>query len=455
MANSRGYDVPWVLAPSFPTEPPSDGQSIYVVEATRALAEHYGRPLDVLTLRLEGQAHRDRLPFADIRRVDPVLPVIDPFRLYEPACFEPVMNGLARAVGRWTPPRVPVWAHGYELGPALRALRRRGHRLVTVLHYSLAQESDHYLAAADDPLRRPLMVTRLLPAVGLAAGRHLRGPLVRASSRLASPGARLPWPAIVRHQLRKLAMERAAIEASHRVVGVSHGFADTLRRHYPWARDHIVACHAGGPTPSPPPSEGAPSDRLRLLTVGRPTPQKGWDYLAEALHLLEARDPARAARLQVSLVGGLGSWAGPHTAFGSQVKARFESLRHVRFVDLGRGSREAVAAHYREADAFVFPSDYEPFGLVLLEAMAAGLPVVASDADGPRDVVTPATGWLVPFGRARARHVRLAEALDRLLRCPAETLATMGREARERAATFRWEACARAHADHVEQATRR
>ncbi len=452
MAEATAYDLPWVLAPSFPSEPPSDGQSIYVVEATRALAELFGRPLNVISLRLEGQSSEDWLPFAHVQRVEPAAPVSDPFRLYEPAFFDAVMRGFAPAVARRLPPRAAVWAHGYELGPAARALRRGGHPVVTVLHYALAQESAHYLAAADDPLRRPFMVTRLLPAVGAAAGRLLREPLVRTSSRLAAPGARLPWPAVVRHQLRKLAMERAAIAASHQVVAVGRSFAGSLARFYPWAADRIVHCHAGAPPAAT--RRAGPSDRLRLLTVGRPTPQKGWDYLAEALHWIEAHEPAVAERIEMAVVGGLGTWAGPHSAFGSNVRDRFEALRRVRFSDLGRRARADVRALYRQADAFVFPSDYEPFGLVLLEAMACGVPVVASDADGPRDVVRPGCGWLVPFSEPRQRHVALGRALLRLAALPADELAQAGQRARHRAAEFRWADCARAHAAFVTEARR-
>ena len=65
-------------------------------------------------------------------------------------------------------------------------------------------------------------------------------------------------------------------------------------------------------------------------------------------------------------------------------------------------SREALRERYRAADVFVFPSFFEGFGLVLLEAMACGLPAIASEATAGPDVLTPACGRLVPTGDPEA-----------------------------------------------------
>jgi glycosyltransferase involved in cell wall biosynthesis len=89
---------------------------------------------------------------------------------------------------------------------------------------------------------------------------------------------------------------------------------------------------------------------------------------------------------------------------------------------------EALAAHYRSADVFVFPSRTDTFGLVLLEAMACGLPVAALPVPGPRDVVTdPAAGVL-------DEDLSVA-ALAALKLDPAA--------ARRHAERFGWAACAR------------
>ncbi|MEL7303460.1 MAG: glycosyltransferase family 4 protein, partial [Pseudomonadota bacterium] len=68
-------------------------------------------------------------------------------------------------------------------------------------------------------------------------------------------------------------------------------------------------------------------------------------------------------------------------------------------------------------DVFCFPSRAEPFGIALIEAMAQGVPVVASDVDGPADILADGSGLLVPPGNAEA----LANAIGRIARD--ETLA--------------------------------
>jgi glycosyltransferase involved in cell wall biosynthesis len=78
--------------------------------------------------------------------------------------------------------------------------------------------------------------------------------------------------------------------------------------------------------------------------------------------------------------------------------------------------REDVAALLAAFDVLAFPSDHEPFGMAVLEAMAAGCPVVASDSGGPREILEDGRGGvLVPTGDAPA----LASALLRVLADPA------------------------------------
>lgn len=81
-------------------------------------------------------------------------------------------------------------------------------------------------------------------------------------------------------------------------------------------------------------------------------------------------------------------WPGSKVVVGEgpalpDLKRRFPS---VLFTGLMKGS--ALADHYRSADVFVFPSRTETFGLVIVEALACGLPVAAYDVPGPRDIVT-------------------------------------------------------------------
>ena len=88
---------------------------------------------------------------------------------------------------------------------------------------------------------------------------------------------------------------------------------------------------------------------------------------------------------------------------------------------------------YRAADVFVFPSFFEGFGLVLLEAMACGLPVIASESTAGPDVITEACGRLVPAGNVDA----LVECL-RWFDKNRGQLAAMSRAARVQAERCSW-----------------
>jgi N-acetyl-alpha-D-glucosaminyl L-malate synthase BshA len=115
-------------------------------------------------------------------------------------------------------------------------------------------------------------------------------------------------------------------------------------------------------------------------------------------------------------------------------RSRVESLvrdlglqDHVSF----RGERDDVASLYGGSDVFLLPSESESFGLAALEAMACGVPVVASDVGGLPDVVADGeTGFLLPVGDVAA----MAEAARRLLTDDVRW-ADMSRLARERART--------------------
>ena len=102
--------------------------------------------------------------------------------------------------------------------------------------------------------------------------------------------------------------------------------------------------------------------------------------------------------------------------------------RYPDVVFAGLQTGEALAAHYRAADVFVFPSLTDTFGLVMIEAMASGLPVAAFPVTGPLDVIGRSGAGVMDHDLRKAALACLAIPHDRPL---------------ARAREFTWDACIR------------
>ena len=185
----------------------------------------------------------------------------------------------------------------------------------------------------------------------------------------------------------------------------------------------------------------------RLLYVGRQSPIKGLETLLDAMARLRAGGtPAR-----LSIVGGdADEPLDGHEAALRERLARLGLGDAVTFV--GAQPQDRLPAWYNAADVTVLPSYYESFGMVALEAMACGSPVVASRVGGLQTTVRDrVTGLLVPDHDPAA----LADALGRLLDDD-DLRWRLGREGVRWAAQHRWpcvaEAVCREYAALVEAA---
>ncbi|BBJ45297.1 glycosyl transferase [Streptomyces antimycoticus] len=182
------------------------------------------------------------------------------------------------------------------------------------------------------------------------------------------------------------------------------------------------------------PTAPRPANRTLLVQVGRLVPRKGAAVSIAALPLLPDA--------VLLIVGGP-----PPAEVGQDPEVcRLRALARRsgvadRVVFTGGLPPEQVPALLRAADLVLCPADYEPFGIVPLEAMSCGTPVVATSVGGQRDtVVDPVTGRLVPPRNPAA----MAEAVAGLLASP-ETAATCGRAGRRRVLThYSWDRVAAA-----------
>jgi phosphatidyl-myo-inositol alpha-mannosyltransferase len=165
----------------------------------------------------------------------------------------------------------------------------------------------------------------------------------------------------------------------------------------------------------------------RLLFVNRLEPRKGFDVAVRAFGMLAPEVPD----LRMVVVG--------EGAEQRTIEQLPPSIRS-RVLMLGRVPHAALAPYHAAVDLFVAPAvGGESFGIVLVEAMAAGLPVIASDIPGYREVVRDGIeGILIPPRDPPA----LAAAVRRLLDRP-EEMARLGEAGRRRAERYSWTAVTR------------
>ena len=171
----------------------------------------------------------------------------------------------------------------------------------------------------------------------------------------------------------------------------------------------------------------APLGEPRILFVGRLAPQKNVDLLLRAFALLAH------PQAQVIIAGD-----GPLRGELEASALRLGIADRVRF--LGWIDRERMPQIYHQSTVMVLPSHYEGMSNVVLEAMAAGLPVIATAVEGMSELITDGrTGLTVPPGDPDA----LAQAIHQLLNQPSRRQA-LAIEARKRVQEqFTWDAAAR------------
>jgi len=249
-------------------------------------------------------------------------------------------------------------------------------------------------------------------------------------------------------------LEKTAYQNADGVIAVSEFMKADVRALYDVPEEKIEVIHNGiddrryrpRRNPKTVAAYGIDASRPYILMVSRLTRQKGIPYFLEAVRQLNAD-------VQIVLCASVSDTR----EFMQEISYTVSGLRR----QTGRKiiwitqtvPPEDLAVLYTHADIFVCPSIYEPFGIINLEAMACGTPVVASAVGGiPEVVVDGKTGRLVPFEPVDGDHPEpqepqqfardLAKHIDSLLAFP-EARRTMGQEARRRIEThFSWKVVA-------------
>jgi glycosyltransferase involved in cell wall biosynthesis len=243
---------------------------------------------------------------------------------------------------------------------------------------------------------------------------------------------------------------RSRLAQADLILGASAYITRQIEERYPEYEGRLDTLYNGVDTSFDPKERYDLRGGVRLLHVGRISPEKGLHILVDAFNELVERHPD----LSLTFVGeespiplqmAVDLFADPHVrglrryyegSYLAHIQGRLSERAKERVHFAGRVSHAETRSHYTDADVFVFPSIFEAFPIPPIEAMAAGLPVVATTVGGTvESVQNRETGILVQRGDKDAL-VRALEALigDEALR------ATFGRAGRRRASDlFAWD----------------
>ena len=331
------------------------------------------------------------------------------------------------------PSETAIVVNDISEGPTLGLLTRAGYRTLSIWHVDVVDYFNKLY------LRRFLAPEKL----------------TRLHERLRAAGVEWVLPDVLNLVFDK---QRETVVHSSRIIVPSSAMVDTIRRCYggligdseigrrvqviPWGvwaedasvaetnrADDLRAYHEIGP------------DTFTLMTLSRISPEKGIHLLLEALRQLEAGGRLNGKDVRLFVCGEPAFMMG--ASYLKKVKAAAAKLKSVKVVFPGYLDAAAKRTYLRLPNLFVSPSIHESYGLNVVEAMHAGLPVLASDHYGVRDTLPPEAGRLVHYPSPKKAPAELAAALLGLMVDRAK-LEKMGQAARTAAEAMPFSAAAEA-----------
>lgn len=168
----------------------------------------------------------------------------------------------------------------------------------------------------------------------------------------------------------------------HAAIAVSHKLKESLYQHFSITAD-VVPNLLGKEFYYTAPNN---NEAFTIVSVGRLDHGKGFDLLIQALLQIKDKLPQN---WQAKIIGS-GEWRDI-----LQREINTSNLQN-NIVLLGQKNKQEIVQLLQQSDLFVLPSRSETFGVVYIEAMACGLPIIATDCGGPRDIVTKDNGLLIP-----------------------------------------------------------
>ena len=217
----------------------------------------------------------------------------------------------------------------------------------------------------------------------------------------------------MRDSAEKLARKDQELALADKIIVASQFTADTLKLSE--ARDkEIIVIPYGSPQPIDQPNYNR-HKKLKVLFVGGLSQRKGLSYLLDAANLLQDK-------IELTIIGS-------RTAKCAPLDAALQQYRYIPSLP-----HQEILKEMDQHDVFVFPSLFEGFGLVILEAMARGVPVIATaNTAGPDVVADGEDGYIVPI----RSHQAIAEKLE-LLANDRDLLDRLKMAALAKARLFSW-----------------
>ncbi|MCL6517286.1 glycosyltransferase family 4 protein [Alicyclobacillus sp.] len=269
--------------------------------------------------------------------------------------------------------------------------------------------------------------------VALHLGQRFGAPVVYTCHSLVRDEPQGPVQSRVQHRQERL------LHRCHHVIVPSEWQLRSLVEAYPACRERVSVIANGVDLPEGArlatlatlAAERSGSQGLRLLFAGRLVPEKGIDSLIRAVTVLRRRGfPV--------VLDVVGSGPSAYERHLRQLARRLRVAQHIRW--LGFHAPSEMPRVYLSHDLVVMPSRQESFGLVALEAMAHGVPLVSTRAGGLADFVDRQVAEIIP----RTTGLAVASAVQRLVSRPRHLVSRV-EAARHRAERFCWKNVAERH----------
>ncbi len=323
------------------------------------------------------------------------------------------------------PAQTAIVVNDISEGPTIGELTRAGYRILSIWHVDVV---DYF---------NRLYLRRFLAPEKLA----------RIYERLRALGVDWVLPDALKLVFDK---QRETVVYSRRMVVPSTAMAETIVRCYgdivaeAELRRRIAIVPWGVWAAEVTPAEENRAAELRdyhqigpdtfvLMTLSRISPEKGIHLLLEALRLLEVNGVLAGKDVKLFICGEPAFMMGQ--SYHKKVRLAAARLKKVQVIFPGYLDAEAKRSYFRLPDLFVSPSIHESYGLNVVEAMHAGLPILASDHYGVRDTLPAEAGRLVHYPSPKKAPPLLAAALIEMMSDRAR-LKKMGEAARAEASAM-------------------